>query len=213
MVENAEATVLLLTEREDPPTFVAELARSERYRPIGRTTSATHAVASADTREADVMVADVVSVERLNEVVDAARTLERTKVVVVSDLPPEVALLPCMAAGVRGFVRVPFEPGMVDRAVSAVLAGHTFVDPESTGWLVELAVYGLRTREHSGLTLRQSQVIELARGGLTNREIARVLGVSSETVKTHLQEAMRRLGAHDRWAATALADRLRDEQP
>jgi DNA-binding NarL/FixJ family response regulator len=131
----------------------------------------------------------------------------KVKVVVISALPAEVALLSTMSAGARAFLQKPVEPELLEATVSWVLAGHTVVDPRSTGWLVELAVYGHRARPDSRLTLRQTQVLTLVRGGLTNREIAAVLGVSSETVKTHLHDAMKRLGAADRWAATALADR------
>jgi DNA-binding NarL/FixJ family response regulator len=45
--------------------------------------------------------------------------------------------------------------------------------------------------------------MELVTQGLTNREIATRLGVAEATVKTHLTEAFRRLGATNRFQATA----------
>lgn len=48
------------------------------------------------------------------------------------------------------------------------------------------------------LTARESQLIELARQGLTNAEIADRLVISVRTVETHLYRGMQKLGTNDR---------------
>jgi DNA-binding NarL/FixJ family response regulator len=48
------------------------------------------------------------------------------------------------------------------------------------------------------LTSREAQLVELARRGLTNAEIADQLVLSVRTVETHLYRAMRKLGVSDR---------------
>lgn len=48
------------------------------------------------------------------------------------------------------------------------------------------------------LNTRAGQVLEAAAAGLTNREIAARLGVSENTVRTHLKQIYRRLGVHSR---------------
>ncbi|MDQ3757591.1 MAG: response regulator transcription factor [Actinomycetota bacterium] len=206
-----EASVLLVPERAGA-TSLDELSRTPRYRLVGRVEAMRSARDAVRLHRPDVVVAEVSTPERLHELAALLQDGLRVRTVVVSGLPPQVALLTSLAAGVRGFVRKPLGPGDVEEAVSAVLEGNAFVDTRSTGWLIELAVHGHRTRPQDGLTLRQSQVVELVRGGLTNREIAHVLGVSLPTVKSHLHEAMRRLGVGDRWAATVLAERLREDR-
>lgn len=49
-----------------------------------------------------------------------------------------------------------------------------------------------------GLTKRQYQVLVGASRGMTNVEIARELGLSFHTAKTHVQRALEQLGAKDR---------------
>ena len=44
------------------------------------------------------------------------------------------------------------------------------------------------------LTRRERQVLELVRHGYTNREIAEVLGIAPETVKTHIANLRAKLG-------------------
>jgi DNA-binding CsgD family transcriptional regulator len=60
------------------------------------------------------------------------------------------------------------------------------------------------------LTDREREVLGLVAGGLTGGEIAQQLVVSPETIKSHVQNAMTKLGAHTRAHAVAIS--LRDGQ-
>ncbi len=67
---------------------------------------------------------------------------------------------------------------------------------------------GRRTGKASPLTAREAQVIALATTGLSAGEIAGELEISRNTVKTHLSNVYRKLGAPDRAAAVARAIRM-----
>jgi len=54
------------------------------------------------------------------------------------------------------------------------------------------------------LTVRQRQLVSLLDGGHSNAQIARSLGISSQTVRTHLQQIYARLGVTSRGEAVAL---------
>ena len=89
-------------------------------------------------------------------------------------------------------VLIPTESVSPERAASA-LAGRVSWNPvaESSG-RVEL-------------TEREREVITLVAGGLHNEEMAAQLFLSTETVKTHVQHAMEKLGVHTRAHAVAVA--------
>lgn len=55
------------------------------------------------------------------------------------------------------------------------------------------------------LTQRQLDVLRLAADGLTNRQIADRLEIGPESVKTHLHQSYKKLGAHNRTHAVSLA--------
>lgn len=57
------------------------------------------------------------------------------------------------------------------------------------------------------LTRRESEVLRQLTFGLTNKEIAKRLGISHETVKGHLQRIFRKVGVSDRTAAAVWAVR------
>jgi two-component system nitrate/nitrite response regulator NarL len=52
----------------------------------------------------------------------------------------------------------------------------------------------------NGLTAREYQVALLVGRGLSNKEIARQLGLSDGTVKLHVHNILRKLGARNRYA-------------
>ena len=64
--------------------------------------------------------------------------------------------------------------------------------------------------EWAGLTERQREIVAWAARGLSNKQIARQLGISPETVKTHLHHVFEREGVHGRMAL--LAAHLQDDE-
>jgi DNA-binding NarL/FixJ family response regulator len=84
------------------------------------------------------------------------------------------------------------------RALEAALAGRSYLDP----------ALATTTRAGTALTQRELDVLGLLAEGLQHEEIGRRLGISSETVRTHLRKASDRLGAATRTQAVATALRL-----
>ncbi len=59
--------------------------------------------------------------------------------------------------------------------------------------------------ERPSLTSREIEVLELVRRGLRNREIAGSLGISEETVQSHVRSILNKLDVPDRTAAVDVA--------
>ena len=102
------------------------------------------------------------------------------------------------AAGAVGFVNKAAPPEEILSAIMQALSGKTPAAP--TGDRTVLA--------HLDLTPRQLDIVPLVAEGLSNKEIARLLEVSPETVKTHLSAVFRRLGVAGRVEAVAELRRL-----
>ena len=110
-------------------------------------------------------------------------------VVVGGDVRP-TAVARALGRGARGFLVA--VPGPVDLSA----------DPAPVARAVPVADVGGQERT---LSAREVQVLALAADGLSNPEIARELGLSALTVKSHLARMTRRLGAHDRAHLVLLA--------
>lgn len=65
-----------------------------------------------------------------------------------------------------------------------------------------------RNLDEEALTIRQRQVLEGLARGMTNRQIAARLIVTERTVKAHVKELMRRLGANNRTQVVAIAGNI-----
>lgn len=131
----------------------------------------------------------------------AAKSSPGTDVVVYTAHGDRALLGDALDAGVRGFVlkEAPLED--LVRAVERVAAGDAYVDPVLAGALVGSPA----TQRVPTLTRRERDVLRLLAGGNANDAIAAELGISSETVRTHIRKAMTKLDADTRTQAVAIA--------
>lgn len=96
-------------------------------------------------------------------------------------------------AGARAYVTKSSPLDELSRAVDAAAESETFIDS---------AVPKRGSRR--ALTKRQRQILQLMADGHSTARVARRLGVSGETVKTHTKNMLARLGARDRAHAVAI---------
>jgi two-component system response regulator NreC len=107
-----------------------------------------------------------------------------------------------LKAGADGFLTREAQPTDVVQAVRCVSRGETYVSPSIVTQMVE--TYVLRTPQgrvedaYDALSDREREVLHLAALGSTNREIARTLHLSEQTIHHHRATVMEKLGLHDR---------------
>jgi DNA-binding NarL/FixJ family response regulator len=110
-----------------------------------------------------------------------------------------------LESGARGFTLKTSEPETTLRAVRAVAAGGTFIDPEVRDRLADRD-----GAPEKVLTVREREVLGRLAEGHSVEEIAAELVLSTETIRTHVRNAMRKLGAHTRAHAIVVALRRRE---
>ena len=122
---------------------------------------------------------------------------------IVSAEDDRAAVRALLALGVAGFIPKTDKPAVIASAVRLILAGGVYVPPE----LVNGAE---KPRDSGGLTERQMDVVRLLAQGLSNKAIARQLGVSEGTIKVHLLAVFRALDVRNRTSAVLAAKRFLD---
>jgi len=119
-------------------------------------------------------------------------------VVILSMHATEEYILRALNAGAAGYVLKDADPTELQLAIRAARRGETYLSPPVSKQVTD---YVRRTGGEETLfdrlTPRQREVLQLIAEGHTNREIARLLGISVKTVESHRTRLMNRLGIHD----------------
>ena len=124
-------------------------------------------------------------------------------VLVVTTFDLDEYVFGALEAGASGFVLKDTEPDDLVDAVRRLAAGEGLVDQAVTRRVI--AEFARRRPAATpaggtadGLTARETEIVRLLAGGLSNAEIAAALVVEVSTVKSHLGRAMTKIGARDR---------------
>jgi DNA-binding NarL/FixJ family response regulator len=125
----------------------------------------------------------------------------------------EELLFSGLDSGARGYALKDGPPRELMEALACVAEGDTYVDPRLRPALLSRRA----TQRLRALSPREREIMDLLAQGLTGEQVAARLVLSSETVKTHIRNAMGKLEANTRVHAIAIALReglisLRPEQ-
>lgn len=111
-----------------------------------------------------------------------------------------------LEAGASGYMLKNVDVLELIRAIKAVADGRSILHPEITQSLItEIEDVRPKPRAAKNLSQRERDVLQLLAFGKSNKEIARELGIGSQTVKTHVSHIFTKLGAADRTGAVATA--------
>ena len=124
-----------------------------------------------------------------------------TQVVILTSFSERDEILSALDAGAIGYLLKDAEPDDVIRGVRAAAHGESPLAPKAARELL-----GSRgSAPASQLTDREREVLRLVTRGLSNKLIARELGISEKTVKAHLTAVFQRIGVTDRVQAAMWA--------
>jgi two-component system nitrate/nitrite response regulator NarL len=182
------------------------LQNTSWLRVAGYARTGREAIAAVENLRPDVVLLDLRLPDMLGpEAVQALRARRpEVKIILFTAYPDHAALDAALAAGAHGVVVKDTEREDLVDVIRRVVAGERVVCVDvggSNAWLSR------KLGEH-GLTRREYDILRRVAMGETNPEIARALGLSRNTVKTYLQRALEKLGAHNRVEALARANQL-----
>jgi DNA-binding NarL/FixJ family response regulator len=135
--------------------------------------------------------------------------LPATHVLVLTTYADDNSLFPALQAGAHGYLTKDASAEEIERAIRAVAAGNTHLDPAVQQRLIAAVLDQQRAEAPAqlpdDLTPREAETLKLIAAGLSNAEIAATLVVSDATVKTHINRVFRKTGVRDRAQAVRYA--------
>ena len=153
--------------------------------------------------------------------IEACRAMKEaapsTKIVMLTISDEEEDLFEAIREGASGYLLKDIPLDEVADAVRAVHGGQSLISPSMAGKLLtEFATLARRGEEQPPqqlpapkLTEREMEVLKLVAKGMNNRDIARELFISENTVKNHVRNILEKLQIHSRMEAVMIA--LRDK--
>ena len=147
----------------------------------------------------DLLLPDADGADTLRQI---RRSNPATQVVVLTSYHADDLILRAVEAGALSYLLKDVDPPELVHAVRAAARGETVLHPR-VGSQVLRCVRGARAPDP--LTRRERTVLSLIARGQSNRDIARGLSVSIETVKTHVSHILAKLGLQDRTQAAIYA--------
>ncbi len=184
---------------------------------VGQAGDGDEAVEKAGESVPDVVLMDV-RMPRSGGI-EACRAIKETapsaKIIILTMSDEEEDLFDAIRAGASGYLLKDIPLDEVAEAVRAVHGGQSLISPSMAGKLLtEFATLAKRDADERPqqlpaprLTDREMQVLKLVARGMNNRDIAKELFISDNTVKNHVRNILEKLQIHSRMEAVMVAVR------
>ena len=135
------------------------------------------------------------------DILIAIRTeFPEARIIMLTTFEGDVEIHRALQAGARGYLLKNMPPSELLDVIRQVHAGKKRIPPEIASQLAE-------HMSDQSLTDREVEVLRQVADGNRNRDIARNLFISEETVKVHIKHIMEKLGAADRTQAVSIGIR------
>jgi DNA-binding NarL/FixJ family response regulator len=174
---------------------------------VGIAGDLAEAVRLSNERAADVALVDMALPHSVAAVRDLAATASTLKIVALGVHESEQDLISGAEAGVSGYVPRAASVADLVAVLECVGRGELLCSPSAAATLLRRVAALAAGREDAApygmLTPREREIAELLEPGLSNKDIARRLGIEVATVKNHVHNLLEKLHVHRRAQAVA----------
>jgi DNA-binding NarL/FixJ family response regulator len=180
----------------------ALLHLAEDIEVVGEAVDGSQAVEMARSLHPDVVLMDIAmpGLGGLEATLEMKKEGMRSRVLILSQYEDREYVRRLLKAGVSGYLLKKSAGAELANSIRAVARGGLVLDPEIARTAMEDA--GPSAPAHvdpyETLTDREKQVLKLVADGLSNKEVAEVLGISVKTAMSHREKVMEKLQLHNR---------------
>jgi RNA polymerase sigma factor (sigma-70 family) len=177
------------------------LAQQVNIQIVGEAADGLQLLSRVEALQPDVLLLDVriLKMGGLEAVANIGPRSPKTKILILTDFFTEEFIARSLQHGARGCLLKTARPTELVKAIWTTHSGELWAPRKLLTRLLEDLrqrvdeLQGSLSAMWEALTDREQEVVIWAVRGMTNKEIATQLGISAKTVKTHLQNAFRKL--------------------
>jgi two-component system, NarL family, response regulator LiaR len=174
---------------------------------VGEAADGVQALRLARELKPDVVLMDLLmpGMDGIEATAAIRRELPQTEVLALTSVLEDASVVGAVRAGAIGYLLKDTQAEALCQAIKAAAAGQVQLTPKAVERLMQ-AVSAPESPE--ALTERETEVLKLLAQGQSNKQIARRLNNTEQTIKSHVSRILSKLGVQSRTQATLYAIRV-----
>lgn len=177
---------------------------------VGEADSVDSAIAKASHLRPDVVLMDLClgsgsGIDACREILAANSAI---KVIFLSSYADEDSIIATVLAGASGFFQKDIPPEALIECIRKVASGFSILNPQISKMVIDHLSQGKKADDQRSLldtlTPQEMKILKLVVEGKTNKEIAKVVGLSDKTVRNYLSNVFQKLNVERRSHAVAV---------
>jgi len=193
---------------------VQALRRDKNLVVVAEGASAEEAEQCAAAKRPDILLMEAAVPGSLKAVEGIIRASQGTKVIFLASTEDQEHVTRALHAGVHGYIMKGVTGRELVQAVKAVSSGERYITP-ALAWHLITRPAPVTTRREAEirplLSIREQQVLDCTKKGLTNNEIANILGLAVGTIKYYKTLAFKKIGVRNRLEAIVATNSSSEE--
>jgi two-component system invasion response regulator UvrY len=176
-------------------TWAFLINSDKRFSVIGETGNAEEAVAMAVSLRPDIILMDI-SIQPIDGFEATRRILEKmpgAKIIGVSMYSQPAMARKLIRCGGKGYVTKQSPKEEMLKAIEEVMNGKQYICEDIKNLFTEQMFTGFHQPSVNDLSQRELEIVGFIRKGLSSKEIAQRLGITSKTVEVHRYNILRKL--------------------
>lgn len=176
------------------------LGTQQEVEVVATASSGDAAIEALETTTADVMLLDLrmPGLSGVKTIQDIRRSAHPIRIIVLTSFETDEDIFRAIQSGAQGYLLKDTSLKEMIEAIKTVYAGKRYIPRDIAARLAERM---MRTE----LTPRELEILHMLAKGLTNKQIAKVLSISNNTVKNHVNSVIEKLEVCDRTEAATTA--------
>jgi DNA-binding NarL/FixJ family response regulator len=190
--------------------LISLLEEMTDFQVVGEAINGQEALGLVEKTQPDLILMDI-NMPVMNGI-EALTALRKTnpaqKVLMLTISQNDEDLIGAIVAGANGYVLKNTEPETLRNTIMQVMAGNSVLSPEVTAKVLQAVRRSQTDRSRGLLSDREVEVLKCLARGQTTTQIAGVLFISENTVKTHIRHILEKMEVNNRAEAVARAAQM-----